>query len=130
MNNYDDFKKDTFDTYFSTTMIIDLKTKDEKFIYIIFIQTDENDKKHPLIGEVFTAYKHYGSPVYQFGLPCNYGDEMAVRELVIKNYLNDELSWEEWIDDIDNEYGNCPFAEECEHSDFCLQHYGSDDCDV
>lgn len=103
MNNYDDFNKDSFNTCLSTTMIIDLKTEDQKIIYIIFRPSDEVDKEHSLLAEIFTAYKNYGSPESQFGAPCNYGDEMAVREMVIGNYLNGNLFWKEKEDEyIDN----------------------------
>ena len=99
MNNYDDFKKDAFNTSLATTMIIDLHTEDNKIIYIVFRPSDEVDKEHQLLAEVFTAYKDYGSPESQFGSPCNYGDELAVREMVIGNYLNNNLFWEERVDD-------------------------------
>ena len=101
MNNYDSFKKDNFKSCLATTMIIDLQTEDNKIIYIVFNPL-EPDGEHTLIAEVFTAYKDYGSPVPQFDSPCNYGDELAIREMVIGNYLNDNLSWEERVDDLDD----------------------------
>lgn len=102
MNNYDDFKRDSFKTCVATTMIIDLQTEDNKIIYIVFNPL-ESDQEHALMAEVFTAYKDYGSPESQFGSPCNYGDELAVREMVIGNYLNNNLFWEERVDDEDYE---------------------------
>lgn len=102
MNNYDDFKRDGFKTCMATTMIIDLHTEDNKIIYIVFNPL-ESDQEHALMAEVFTAYKDYGSPELQFGSPCNYGDELAVREMVIGNYLNNNLFWEERIDDEEYE---------------------------
>lgn len=102
MNNYDDFKRDSFKTCAATTMIIDLQTEDNKIIYIVFNPL-ESDQEHALMAEVFTAYKDYGSPESQFGSPCNYGDELAVREMVIGNYLNNNLFWEERVDDEDYE---------------------------
>lgn len=100
MNNYDDFKRDGFKSCMATTMIIDLQTEDNKIIYIVFNPL-VSDQEHALMAEVFTAYKDYGSPELQFGSPCNYGDELAVREMVISNYLNNNLSWEERVDDED-----------------------------
>lgn len=102
MNNYDYFKKDDYQTFLATTMIIDLQTEDNKIIYVVFNPL-ESDREHALMAEVFTAYKDYGSPELQFGSPCNYGDELAVREMVIGNYLNNNLFWEERVDDEDNE---------------------------
>ena len=102
MNNYDDFKRDSFKTCVATTMIIDLQTEDNKIIYIVFNPL-ESDQEHALMAEVFTAYKDYGSPESQFGSPCNYGDELAVREMVIGNYLNNNLFWEVRVDDEDYE---------------------------
>lgn len=102
MNNYDDFKRDGFKTCVATTMIIDLQTEDNRIIYIVFNPL-ESDQEHALMAEVFTAYKDYGSPELQFGSPCNYGDELAVREMVIGNYLNNNLFWDERIDDEDYE---------------------------
>lgn len=102
MNNYDDFKKDGFHTALASTMIIDLKTEDNKIIYIVFNPL-EADGEHALLAEVFTAYKDYGSPQHQFGSPCNYGDELAIREMVIGNYLNNNLSWEDKEDDYDED---------------------------
>jgi hypothetical protein len=102
MNNYDDFKRDSFKTCVATTMIIDLQTEDNKIIYIVFNPL-ESDQEHALMAEVFTVYKDYGSPELQFGSPCNYGVELAVREMVIGNYLNNNLFWEERVDDEDYE---------------------------
>lgn len=102
MNNYDDFKKDGFHTALASTMIIDLGTEDKKIIYIVFNPL-EPDGEHTLMAEVFTAYKDYGSPQSQFCSPCNYGDELAIREMVIGNFLNDNLFWEDREDDEDDD---------------------------
>lgn len=102
MNNYDYFKKDNYQTALTTTMIIDLQTEDNKIIYIVFNPL-ELDNEHTLTAEIFTAYKDYGNPELQFGSPCNYGDELAIREMVINNYLNNNLFWAERVDDEDDE---------------------------
>jgi hypothetical protein len=51
------------------------------------------DTEHALIAEVYTSRESCVLFKHQFGLPCNYGDELAVREMVIKNYLNGNLFW-------------------------------------
>lgn len=103
MNNYDGFKKDNFTTVLISTMMIDLQTDDDKTVYIIFKPMDKerySDTEHALIAEVYTSRENCVLFEYQFGLPCNYGDELAVREMVIGNYLNDNLFW---ADDEDDE---------------------------
>lgn len=96
MNNYDDFKRDNFTTVLTNTMIIDIPDDDDKIVYIIFEPMDEerySDTEHALIAEVYTSRESCVLFKHQFGLPCNYGDELAVREMVIKNYLNGNLFW-------------------------------------
>lgn len=96
MNNYDDFKRDNFTTALTSTMIIDIPDDDDKIVYIIFKPMDEerySDTEHALMAEVYTSREASTILKYQFGVPCNYGDELAIREMVIKNYLNDNLFW-------------------------------------
>lgn len=105
MNNYDDFKRDNFTTVLTNTMIIDIPD-DDKTVYIIFKPMDEerySDTEHALMAEVYTSREASTILKYQFGVPCNYGDELAIREMVIKNYLNDNLFWVEHVDDDDDE---------------------------
>lgn len=105
MNNYDDFKRDNFTTVLTNTMIINIPD-DDKTVYIIFKPMDKerySDTEHALIAEVYTSRENCVLFEYQFGLPCNYGDELAVREMVIGNYLNDNLFWAEHVDDEDDE---------------------------
>lgn len=103
MNTYDPI--DEYKTALATTMIIDLGV-DNKIVYIIF-NPIESDDEHSLLAEVFTAYKDYGSPEYDSGLPCNPGDEMAIREMVIANIEDGNIVWAEREDEnIVNEYYN------------------------
>jgi hypothetical protein len=97
MNNYNNFKKDDYQTAFATTMIIDLQTEDDKIIYIIFNPLGA-DQEHELSAEVFTAYRNCEELESQFILPCNHGDELAIREMVYGNYINGNLFWAEYGD--------------------------------
>ena len=95
MNNYDAFKKDEFKTVTANTMIIDLGTQEDgKIIYIVFNPL-KADEEHSLMAEVFTACKDSDGLISQFECPCNPGDELAIREMVIGNYLNDNLFWDD-----------------------------------
>jgi len=103
MNTYDPI--DEYKTTFASTMIIDLET-DNKIVYIVFNPL-ESDGEHSLLAEIFTAYKDYGSPSYDSGLPCNPGDEMAIREMVIANIESGNIVWAEREDEnIVSEYYN------------------------
>lgn len=105
MNNYDDFKRDNFTTVLTNTMIIDIPD-DDKTVYIMFKPMDEerySDTEHALMAEVYTSREASTILKYQFGVPCNYGDELAIREMVIKNYLNGNLFWVEHVDDDDDD---------------------------
>lgn len=107
MNTYDNYKTDTFKTMLTTSMYIDLG-EDDELVYIVFRPSDDVDKEHTLLAEVFTAYKKKGNLLFQFGLPCNHGDEIAVKEVVIENYYNGNLFWEndDCGYDIDSDYYN------------------------
>jgi len=103
MNVFDPI--DEYKTTFANTMIIDLGT-DNKIVYIIFNPL-ESDGEHSLLAEIFTAYKDYGSPMYDSGHPCNPGDEMVIREMVIANIEGGNIVWEEREDESAvNEYYN------------------------
>ena len=82
MNTYDNYKTDTFKTTLTTSMYIDLG-EDDELVYIVFRPSDDVDKEHALLAEVFTAYKKKGNLLYQFGLPCNHGDEIAVIQMQV-----------------------------------------------
>lgn len=47
-----------------------------------------------MIAEVYTAYKDGGNLVYQFGLPCNDGNENYICETVVSNYETDNIFWD------------------------------------
>jgi hypothetical protein len=75
------------------TIVIDLDTEDKKIIYVIF-NTMESDEDSSMIAEVYTAYKDGGNLAYQFGLPCNDGNENYICETVVSNYETDNIFWD------------------------------------
>jgi protein subunit release factor A len=74
------------------TLRVKLNDEEKKIITIHFIP-QEVDADHKMIAEVFTNYEGNGLVEYQFGLPCNPGDEKEIYGMVIGNLASGNLFW-------------------------------------